>query len=297
MNILLTGSKGFLGSYLFKYLSVNHTVFTLNRSLSDYNCDLSLETPLFDREFDLVIHAAGKAHFDPKSKADCELFNLVNVEGTLNLLKGLTALKIPPRFVYISSVSVYGLSEGLNITENFSLNALDYYGRSKIITESIISNWCKINSCVLTILRPALIVGVNPPGNLGKMINAIKKGYYFNILNKDSQKSMVLANDIASFLLPASECGGIYNLTDGYHPSFFEISKKIAIEQKKRVPLGIPYQCLYIISCIGEFLWKSFPLKVSVLNKMVSNLTFDDSLARKAFKWNPKRVVDANISI
>ena len=34
-------------------------------------------------------------------------------------------------------------------------------------------------SIVCTILRLPLIVGSNPPGNLGKMINGIKNGFYF----------------------------------------------------------------------------------------------------------------------
>lgn len=61
MNILITGSNGFLGKS-FENLRNQFNCFTLNRSNSDYNCNLGVDVPEFTTSFDLVIHAAGKAH-------------------------------------------------------------------------------------------------------------------------------------------------------------------------------------------------------------------------------------------
>jgi dTDP-4-dehydrorhamnose reductase len=67
MDVLLTGSNGFLGSSLFSYLKNTNNVFILNRSNSDYNYNLESDQIIFNDSFDLVIHAAGKAHKIPNS--------------------------------------------------------------------------------------------------------------------------------------------------------------------------------------------------------------------------------------
>jgi hypothetical protein len=56
------------------------------------------------------------------------------------------------------------------------------------------------NNVICTILRLPLIVGENPPGNLGNMIKSIKKRHFFLIKNNNSQKSMVLAKDVANYI-------------------------------------------------------------------------------------------------
>ena len=64
----------------------------------------------------------------------------------------------------------------------------------------------------------------NPPGNLNALIEGIKSGKYANIAGGKACRSMVLAEDLSDFIPMVIDKGGTYNLTDGYSPSFFEIS-------------------------------------------------------------------------
>ncbi len=127
----------------------------------------------FIDKYDLVIHAAGKIPYIPKTNEDEKLFFNINVNGTRNLLDSLTLNAILKYFVFISLVSVYGLTEGNLIHENAKLNADDPYGKSKVIAENIVQASCNNSNVICTILRLPLIVGPNPPGNLGMMINGI----------------------------------------------------------------------------------------------------------------------------
>lgn len=291
-NILLTGSNGFLGKVLFYYLSKNNLVFTLNRKSSDYNFNLSKGDIYLNQKFDCVIHAAGLAHLVPSSKNQkSDIFN-TNVNGTINLLNALSNSYLPKEFVFISSVSVYGLIYGLNITENSFLNSVDPYGLSKIKAEQLVTDWCKKNNIICTILRLPLVVGANPPGNLGAMINGIQNGYYFNIGEGKAKKSMVLAADVANSILKVSEIGGIYNLTDGYHPSFVELSNHISIQLHKRKPINIPIWLAKVIGRFGDLIGDKAPLNTKKLVKITSDLTFDDTKAREVFGWNPTRVLE-----
>ena len=236
----------------------------------------------------MVIHAAGKAHKIPKTKIEVSQFFEVNMKGTQNLLISLEQLsQLPKYFVFISTVAVYGLDSGMKIGENTPLLAIDPYGLSKIQAEKLVIEWCKQHNVKSTILRLPLLVGKNPPGNLGAMITAIRKGYYFNIDNGKAKKSMVLAEDVAKFIPIIALIGGIYNLTDGLHPSFYQTSSSLA---KNRIA-NLPYPIAKIVARLGDLFGDYAPLNSRKLIKITSDLTFDESNARK-MGWNPQSVVE-----
>jgi nucleoside-diphosphate-sugar epimerase len=286
-KVLLTGSNGFLGNIISCSIFPSFDIFTLGRSKCFINCDLSNSVPLLPL-VEIIIHVAGKAHTTPKNLDEKQTFFDVNSKGTKNLLLGLENSKsLPKTFVFVSSVAVYGIETGVNISEDAPLLAQDPYGLSKIEAEQLIINWCFKNNVVYTILRLPLLVGKNPPGNLRAMLNAIKNGYYFNIGSGSSKKSMVLAEDVANFIPVIAPIGGIYNLTDGVHPSFDILSSVIARKKTKNLPLIIAI----IVGKIGDLLGKRAPLNSMKIKKITSDLTFDDSKAR-AMGWNPQSVLE-----
>lgn len=290
MKILLTGATGFLG----RAIALKHStegLITLGRNNCNITTHLEKDTPVLPI-VDLVIHAAGKAHSVPKDKAQEKEFYDVNVQGTVSLLKGLEATgKIPKSFVFISSIAVYGVTEGHLLNEETPLFAKDAYGRSKVEAEQLIRNWCDKHQVKCTILRLPLIAGYNPPGNLKAMINGMKMGYYFNIDGGKAKKSMVMADDVAAIILPASEKGGIYNLTDGYHPSFMELSVIISKQLNKSKPLNIPLWLAKIMAVIGDLIGSKAPINSNKLAKITKDLTFADQKAKELIGWNPKSVI------
>lgn len=293
MKILLTGANGFLGNIVkSKFIFLGH-VKTFSRTNANYKFDLSVVKNLkFNEDFDLVLHLAGKAHSVPKTSAEKQAFFDVNFKGTKTLLRGLEECKsLPKAFVLISSVAVYGRENGVNITEETPLLAKDPYGLSKIQAEKLVIDWCKKNDVICTILRLPLLAGANPPGNLGAMIRGIKKGYYFNIAGGTAQKSMVLAYDVAHCILKVSVIGGIYNLTDGYHPTFNELSRTISLQLGRKFVPNMPLFFAKVLAKIGDLIGDKFPVNSNKLSKIMAPLTFDDSKARKAFGWNPTPVL------
>jgi nucleoside-diphosphate-sugar epimerase len=290
MQILLTGANGFLGRILQQELKEN-ALTTLGRSSADIVVDLATTVPLFEKSFDIVIHAAGQAHLVPNSVHEINLFHEVNVQGTAHLLNGLKSAGIPKYFVFISSVSVYGLESGNEITEEAPLAATDAYGKSKIAAEVLVKNWCDSHNISCTILRLPLIAGPNPPGNLGFMLKGLKKGFYFNIAGGQSRKSIVLASDIARFMIPAATTGGTFNLTDGEHPSFKSLSQHMAAQLNKSFVPNIPLFLAWVMAILGDLFGRIAPINSNKLKKIISSLTFNDQKARLTFGWNPKPVL------
>ncbi|MBA4277223.1 NAD-dependent epimerase/dehydratase family protein [Flavobacterium sp.] len=291
-KILITGANGFLGKLIFNKLSNVNILFSLSRTSGDYIISLENKVPVFNQDFTLVIHAAGKAHFVPKTDDEKRQFHEVNVVGTENLLKGLEKVGVPKQFVFISSVSVYGLESGTQIVEEHKLEAKDAYGLSKIQAEELVTKWCIRHNVVCTILRLPLLVGKCPPGNLGEMMKAIDKGCYFNIGGGKAKKSMVLAEDVAEFVPNVAKIGGVFNLTDGYNPSFLELSNEISKQKGKSNPLNLPIFLVKMLGYLGDLLGNKAPMNSIRLKKITSDLTFDDSKARKVAGWNPRNVLD-----
>lgn len=289
-DLLLTGSTGFLGGEIVRVLSASYLIDTLSRNGADYNIDIAQYVPSIKKKYDVVVHAAGKAHSFSKTSTELNKFKQVNVIGTENLLASLKDF-VPKAFVFISSVAVYGISQGLNINEDSPLIAEDAYGKTKIDAEHIIINWCKNHNVICSILRLPLIAGSNPPGNLRTMIEGIKKNRYRNIGGGNAKKSIVLAKDVAGIIPIVANVGGIYNLTDGYHPSFRELALLIAKQLGKNEPGNISAYVAKLLAKLGDILGAKAPINSEKLNKLTSSLTFNDDKARKALGWAPTQVL------
>lgn len=291
-NLLLTGASGFLGRIMTESFSKKFTVVSVGRRSSDILVDLSKEIPKIGQEVDTVVHAAGKAHVVPKSGEEKKEFFDVNVNGTVNLLAGLASqVKNIKSFVFISTVSVYGCDSGDRISESHPLNANTPYGKSKVKAEEILREWCDNHKIPLLILRLPLIAGPMPLGNLGAMINGIKSHRYFSINKGVAQRSIVMASDVAEFILEKNGTKGTYNLTDDYDPSFREIEIVIANQLNKAVPKSIPLFFAKFLGKIGD-VFSFFPLNSYRVEKMTQDLTFSCEKAKKDLNWTPNKVLD-----
>lgn len=289
MRTLLTGASGFLGQYLQGNLGPE--LLTLGRgSINNIKCDLAIEIPDLP-PIDMAIHNAGLAHRIPKNIQEEKKFFEVNLVGTQNLLRGFESSScIPKSIVFISTVAVYGVNDGEMISEEVTPNPETPYAKSKYEAEVILKKWSIDHKVKLVILRLPLVAGgKNTPGNLGAMINAIKKGYYFRVGEGLSRKSIVLAEDLADLVPSLFDFDGTYNLTDGEHPSLRDLDEYIS-EKFHRKVIGLPIGLLKLMGRIGD-IFSFFPINTYRLNKLNASLTFDDSKARKLIGWKSKPVI------
>ena len=293
-KLLFTGGSGFLGynirPTLEREYDVVHTLGVGDNDDIKYN--IAKITPPLNTHYDIVLHAAGKAHTVPKTEAEKQVFYDVNYQGTVNLCKALENAGIPKALVFISTVSVYGCEYGELITEEHPLNGETPYAKSKIMAEMYLTEWCAKNGVILGILRPSLLAGKNAPGNLGAMVNGIKKGFYMNIAGGKVVKSILMAEDIARLVPLLEEKGGIYNVCDTRQPSFGEISMSVAKQLGKGKPLNIPYWMAWCMAKVGDLLGNKAPINSYKLEKMTKSLTFSNEKARKELGWEPLGVLE-----
>ncbi|NDV81528.1 NAD(P)-dependent oxidoreductase [Bacteroides sp. 51] len=293
MGLLFTGASGFLGASILPLLTKHYEVITAGLKDKDtIRVDLSKEIPTLSGVLDIVLHAAGKAHSVPKTKEEEQVFFDVNLQGTKNLCAALEKSGLPKSFIFISTVAVYGCEFGENITENHPLNGNTPYALSKIQAEQYLTEWCEKHHVCLSILRPSLIAGPNPPGNLGAMINGIKTGRYLSIAGGKAKKSVLMVQDIANLIPILAEKGGIYNVCDSYHPSFGELEMIISKQLNRKKPVSIPYWMAKSMALVGDCLGKKAPINSLKLKKITESLTFSNDKAISELGWKPLNVLD-----
>lgn len=106
----------------------------------------------------------------------CEYFD-TNIPGAININEFAEKAKIK-NILFTSSIAPYGRSKEQR-TESSPLYPETAYGISKALAEQIHQNWLNIDKTRrLIIVRPSVIFGPGDPGNVYRMIKALKKGTF-----------------------------------------------------------------------------------------------------------------------
>lgn len=148
-TILVTGGSGYIGSVTCKLLvDSGYNVINIDRvkreqpGVSQYPFDIDnhqLKGVIQLTKPDAIIHLAAD-HSVPKSisSPDSTYFN--NVANSVSLLKHAVDAGVK-HFIFSSSSSVYGNTDGTPSRETDSTNPITPYGKSKAMAESILEDF------------------------------------------------------------------------------------------------------------------------------------------------------------
>lgn len=118
--------------------------------------------------FDAVVHLAGLSN-DPLGDIDPTLTDEINHLGTVNLAKAAKSAGVQ-RFVFSSSCSNYGASEGGWLTESSPLNPVTPYAVSKVQSEEALDRLADDSFTVVS-LRSATAYGFSPRIRFDLVVN------------------------------------------------------------------------------------------------------------------------------
>jgi nucleoside-diphosphate-sugar epimerase len=199
-RIVVFGSSGFVGKSLLEKLigkkfnvivSKNKTKIEDNVKVFDGNLldHDSFESKIKDN--DVIINLAGQF------KGNFSNFIDLNIKGGLNLLE-VCKKKKGIRIILISSVNVYGESDGKASKENQETKPGNMYGTIKVLTENLYETYSKNFGIKITILRLANLYGVNKKNGLViNMINSLEKNKIVTINHLGNQERDYLYIDDA----------------------------------------------------------------------------------------------------
>jgi nucleoside-diphosphate-sugar epimerase len=193
-RVLVTGGAGYVGAVLVpKLLALGYDVTVLDLYL--YGEDVlkdcrkhpglrEVKGDIRDPEVvkqalegcDVVIHLACISN-DPSFELNPELGRSINLDAFVPLVRAAKAAKVK-RFIYASSSSVYGVKEGVDVTEDLSLEPLTDYSKFKAECEALLEKERAPGFTTVTI-RPATVCGYSPRQRLDVVVNILTNlGYH-----------------------------------------------------------------------------------------------------------------------
>lgn len=243
MNILVTGSNGFIGSHVARYLKdKGHYVVGLGRiakphdeeDINEYiSCDLgsdkaSVIPTLVSVKLDAVVHLAADMRKEP------HLVEVItaNCAGTQRLLEMCEANGIKV-FLQLSSLPVIGKPLLHPITEEHPIHPYTVYHITKR-TEELLANYAYEYHGVRTAsFRISAPIGprVNPNTIFPTFVRKALANEDIVLLGKGTRKqNYVYVKDIAKCLelsLTSEQTHGVYNLTSNLLISNYELAKTV----------------------------------------------------------------------
>lgn len=167
-NLINSNINFFFGVKDENYTKLN---FIKGNVLDNYNLAKSLPG------HDIVIHLAAKVS-TPFSQSSLHEFDQVNNWGTANLVSEVERTTEISRFVHMSSISVYGDSNGLEVSEISTTSPKTAYGTSKLRAEKHVKRLSETRQ--FFIIRAANVFGYNPCIRFDSVVNKLMFDSHFN---------------------------------------------------------------------------------------------------------------------
>lgn len=298
MNILLTGSSGFIGRYFCGNDNIKRIVKRENDNCDHWDCEqytigtLSGETDWSNafNGIDAVIHLAGLAHSRTFTNDD---YQQVNVDGSLHLASE-AALNGVKRFVFVSSIGVHGANTfGAPLTPNSPLKPDNDYTRSKLLAEQGLKQIAKETGLEVVIVRPTLVYGLNAPGNFGLLSKLIERVPVLPFSMIKNKRDFIAAQNLADLLVRCAThpnaIGQVFLASEGETVSIGEFTNQIARGlNRKIIQLPIP---------VGLFrLAGRLTGKTQLIEQLVGNLHVDNSNLKQLLDWTPPHSMEEAMS-
>ena len=296
MKTLVTGGSGYFGSLLVKRLISNNwkcKVLDINpySGLKEVefirgdvrNIDL-LKT--ICEGVDIIFHNVAQV---PLAK-DKQLFNSVNIDGTINILKTAKLCGVK-KIIYTSSSAVYGIPSYNPVTETMLPEPKEDYGKAKYIAEKKCIDFIS-DKLDIIIIRPRTILGHGRLGIFQILFEWIKSGHNIPVLgNGDNIYQFLHADDLAEAIILATAPNiksGIYNCGAENYGTMRAVLENLCKHAKsgskvKKVPFKLATFGMKISSALGMS-----PLGDYHALMYGRDMYFDINKAKTKLSWKPQ---------
>ena len=318
-SILITGASGLLGSHVVKQLlqSQNHdfTILVRNKQQEKIWNTFGIKTVIGDLEkpeFTLspgiktIIHIAAIAgDWVDRLKA-----HAVNVDGTSHLITEAEKIGCH-KFIYVSTIGVYGHVKYTNAPETRKLQSSSTYEKTKLQAEKYIQNYKKSNHTTMDfiIVRPSSMYGEGDRYIIPAYSKYLKKGKMVLIGGGKSLYPIMHVDDAATVLVQLVNG----NYTNGTGLNIYNLCDDSKITQKEFISLikenigvngeikSIPYFPAYLASIFFEAKGKVTGKEPRIFRKRVKYLgiTRNVSIVKAknelgfSPKWSPQEGIPA----
>jgi UDP-glucose 4-epimerase len=231
-RILITGKSGYIASSLSDYLGRFPDTYAVESiSLRDDGWRASEFSA-----YDAVVHCAGLAHIR-ETVENAHYYYEINRDLTLSVARKAEAAGVR-QFIFLSSLSVYGMDEGV-ITPETLPRPKTAYGKSKLEAEYALRAMDS-ESFRVAILRPPMVYGTGCKGNYQTLVKLARK--LPAIPTYKNQRSAVSVHRLCEIIREVidAETQGIFVPQDEeYLCTCAELQKLAAGQGRRCVPTGM----------------------------------------------------------
>ena len=275
MKTVITGISGFVGQNLSKYLK-NNSFEVRGLSLRNPNWDL-------DKNADVLIHLAGKAH-DTDSESEEKEYFQINHDLTVDLFNEFLNSNIKD-FIYFSSVKAAADTVSGVLDEQYVPDPKTPYGRSKLAAEQYLLSQKLPEGKRLFVVRPCMIHGEGNKGNLNLLYKIVKKGIPWPLAGFENRRSFLSIDNlnylIINIINNKNIPSGIYNFADDQTISTNRLIEIIAETlNKKPVFWALSQNFITRAAKIGG--WLKLPLNTERLRKLTENYVVSNDKIKSA---------------
>lgn len=307
---LVTGGSGAVGTSVVDTLqAAGYDVRTLTRrqplALSGVDAqsgDIRSESDAARacRNVQVVFHLAAHVHQPPGS--DDREYESINVLGTRTILTAAVAAGVE-RFVYFSTVNVYGPTGVQAVDETAPVRPSTSYARTKLDAEYIVLRASEAAPRPFaTILRLAAVYGSGVKGNYDTLVKLLARGLFIPIGTGANHRTLVHSRDAAAAAWIAAThpaaVGRIFNVTDGRTHAVARIIQAITAALGRREPLfaipaAVGRACATIGDTTAQLLRRSSPGLRERVEKYLENVAVSGDLMRRELRFEPQYDLDA----
>lgn len=299
MNVLLTGSSGFVGSALLSAMNIRQgvriSVAVRKRSTGLGPSEFLVDDISGDTEWSnsviaqhVIIHAAALAHVMTN---DTAAFHKVNVAGTLNLARQAAAAGVK-RFIFLSSIGVNGNSSDRPFSSDAQPNPAEPYAQSKWKAEQGLWQIQRETGMEVVIIRPPLVYGPRVPGNFGSLVRWIEKGIPLPLGAIDNKRSLVGIDNLVDLIIrcidhPAA-ANQVFLAGDGEDLSTTELLRGVG------KAMGKPARLIPVPAGVLQ-LGATLLGKKAMAQRLLGSLQVDISETCELLDWKPPYSVEEGL--
>jgi nucleoside-diphosphate-sugar epimerase len=231
----------------------------------------------------------------------------INVAGTRALAEAALAGGSLKRFVYLSSMVVFGMYPQRGLDESAPLiHTGDHYNLTKIRAEETVRQFVREKDLPAVILRPPYVYGPRDRQFLPRVLGSLAKGEFRFVGSGKQPFSLVyVGNLVAALVLAAvrpNVVGEVFLITDGRAISRVRMLEIICAETGYPLPTRhVPTWLVRVLCPVVEGLWrlkrsKEPPLVNKFRLKFMSTpLTYRIDKAQRILGYEPKVDTEAGL--